>query len=495
MSPVRTLEEIVAEARLEKASRRYGRAADLLAEAGRSPEAEANPRRRKALLRQAAACKYLDATASRGDRVSAALSLLTEPGPAPEVASRIKLAKALKGEMAFGPARTLLAEARELTPAATGPYPADSRGGGEAATRTLHLQGRRSAAGRPAGRGVAHPRRNRPAGCPRGGGSANDRRPGDARHRGGRAQGEVEVRRPAPHLERSLYYYDRGYREGRVGDRVGIAADYGYTAINAAFILDLLASLEEDDLGPDDRSIAERRAQAQKIRERDPRDPARGRRRGDQGAMVVCRDARRGGVRAGPVRGGGRTAEDRPRGEPGGGLGVRIHGAATGVPAPVATRRRPGQGAGSAGVLPWIGHESRGGRHPPGRQVRTGALGGRVPRVVVPHRCPCPAGRARRAPPCRGPVVRLGRLHHRGLLLSRSPRSLHEEGPGQHQPPGLRRDCRASRAGVPRGRPDQRPHAHGGKLLRQPADDLEEPLAHGADRRAVRGEYLLPCDG
>ena len=70
------------------------------------------------------------------------------------------------------------------------------------------------------------------------------------------------------HLERSLYYYDRGYREGRVGDRAGIAADYGYTAINAAFILDLLASLEEDDLGPDDRSIAERRAQAHEIRER-----------------------------------------------------------------------------------------------------------------------------------------------------------------------------------------------------------------------------------
>ena len=47
---------------------------------------------------------------------------------------------------------------------------------------------------------------------------------------------------------------------------MGIAADSGYTAINAAYILDLLASLEADDLGADDRSISERRARARKIR-------------------------------------------------------------------------------------------------------------------------------------------------------------------------------------------------------------------------------------
>ena len=68
------------------------------------------------------------------------------------------------------------------------------------------------------------------------------------------------------HLERALHYYDRGYCQGRRGDPARIAADYGYTAINAAFILDLLAALEEDDLGRDDRSIAERRARAREIR-------------------------------------------------------------------------------------------------------------------------------------------------------------------------------------------------------------------------------------
>src|SRR5262245_35004221 len=42
------------------------------------------------------------------------------------------------------------------------------------------------------------------------------------------------------HLERSLGYYRRGHA-------AGIAADDGYTAINAAFLLDLLAALDAED--------------------------------------------------------------------------------------------------------------------------------------------------------------------------------------------------------------------------------------------------------
>ena len=64
------------------------------------------------------------------------------------------------------------------------------------------------------------------------------------------------------HLERSLTYYERGYR-------VGILKDDGYTAINAAFILDLLASLE-DEVGSAD-SVGSgpdaRRARARTIRQ------------------------------------------------------------------------------------------------------------------------------------------------------------------------------------------------------------------------------------
>jgi hypothetical protein len=39
------------------------------------------------------------------------------------------------------------------------------------------------------------------------------------------------------HLERSLAYYRRAYEQR-------VAGDYGYTGINAAYVLDLLARLE-----------------------------------------------------------------------------------------------------------------------------------------------------------------------------------------------------------------------------------------------------------
>ena len=49
-----------------------------------------------------------------------------------------------------------------------------------------------------------------------------------------------EVDSQKQHLERSLAYYLRGYKEGP-------AHDYGYTGINAAFILDLLAHQEAEE--------------------------------------------------------------------------------------------------------------------------------------------------------------------------------------------------------------------------------------------------------
>src|SRR6185503_10222678 len=43
------------------------------------------------------------------------------------------------------------------------------------------------------------------------------------------------------HLETSLVYYHRGYK-------LGVGNDYGYTAINAAFVLDLLAASVDADV-------------------------------------------------------------------------------------------------------------------------------------------------------------------------------------------------------------------------------------------------------
>ena len=47
-----------------------------------------------------------------------------------------------------------------------------------------------------------------------------------------------ELNGSAPHLETSLAYYLRGFKEG-------VAKDFGYTAINAAFVLELLAETAE----------------------------------------------------------------------------------------------------------------------------------------------------------------------------------------------------------------------------------------------------------
>jgi predicted acylesterase/phospholipase RssA len=64
-------------------------------------------------------------------------------------------------------------------------------------------------------------------------------------------------------LERSLHYYDRGYRVGPVSDR-------GYTGINAAYVLDQLAGLEEAqaiEAGTTSKLAKKRRLQAKSIRE------------------------------------------------------------------------------------------------------------------------------------------------------------------------------------------------------------------------------------
>jgi predicted acylesterase/phospholipase RssA len=52
-----------------------------------------------------------------------------------------------------------------------------------------------------------------------------------------------ELTAQARHLESSLAYYYRGYEQG-------VAKDYGYTAINAAFLLDLSADLENVEAQP-----------------------------------------------------------------------------------------------------------------------------------------------------------------------------------------------------------------------------------------------------
>lgn len=65
------------------------------------------------------------------------------------------------------------------------------------------------------------------------------------------------------HLERSLAFYLRGYEQG-------VEHDFGYTGINAAFMLDLIAEQEEEEARQANielQSTADRRSKARKIRE------------------------------------------------------------------------------------------------------------------------------------------------------------------------------------------------------------------------------------
>jgi exonuclease VII small subunit len=72
---------------------------------------------------------------------------------------------------------------------------------------------------------------------------------------------QLDLRRE--NLEQSLHYYRRGHE-------VGAEQDFGYTSINTAYVLDLLASLEESAAqaaGTVSPIAAERRAEARTIRE------------------------------------------------------------------------------------------------------------------------------------------------------------------------------------------------------------------------------------
>ena len=72
-----------------------------------------------------------------------------------------------------------------------------------------------------------------------------------------------EIDNQRQNLERSLFYYLRGYEQGP-------AKDQGYTGINAAFVLDRLATLEEGEAekaSKSSRAAEERRLKAREIRQ------------------------------------------------------------------------------------------------------------------------------------------------------------------------------------------------------------------------------------
>jgi predicted acylesterase/phospholipase RssA len=89
---------------------------------------------------------------------------------------------------------------------------------------------------------------------------------------GGIYKRKWEVDNQKSNLERSLFYYRRGYK---ISSATGQRADQGYNGINAAYLLDLLAHQEEKeadganalDAGGGRELVAARRAEARAVRE------------------------------------------------------------------------------------------------------------------------------------------------------------------------------------------------------------------------------------
>jgi predicted acylesterase/phospholipase RssA len=80
-----------------------------------------------------------------------------------------------------------------------------------------------------------------------------------------------EVDTQKGHLERALVYYRRGYEQGIAGPTADGELDEGYTAINTAFLLDLLADVEIREAASagaaSDAAADSRRREARRIRE------------------------------------------------------------------------------------------------------------------------------------------------------------------------------------------------------------------------------------
>ena len=262
MTPAEQLNKIVTQARLAKLSKRYGDASVLFSHAA----GIATPKDASSFRIRAAACKYLDLSQMNMNRKRGSIAPLIGTGVEPEISARIDLAMALMSEVAFGHARTLLAEARALIKARWKP----ELGPLEVKARQQHGLCTYKDVDLPPGDRFDEALKILDATDELAiDGVVNLRTTSDAETLG--IAGAVckamwnhsSQRRD---LENSLRFYDRGYHAGLATDHTGITAYNGYTAINVAYILDLLASLEQDDLGSADRSSEQLRSRAQKIR-------------------------------------------------------------------------------------------------------------------------------------------------------------------------------------------------------------------------------------
>jgi predicted acylesterase/phospholipase RssA len=275
MPPDPILDQLIRQAKTEKAARRFDQAAQLFTKAGQQAAAVGDEVNRKAMLRPTAICLYLNPAKLKDCRKKDALALLTEDGPAPGIAALLSLASALKGENAFGRARILLAEARGGLRKLIQQMPiADEK------LRSLELKARQQH-GLCTYKDVDSPPADRFDDALRilngkdllaipgteGLAATHDQETLGITGAVHKAMWKYDAQRA--HLHTALYYYARELPLAD-DDKLGkaIAADNGYTAINAAFVLDLLAFLEARDVGPDLGAIALRKERARTLRQK-----------------------------------------------------------------------------------------------------------------------------------------------------------------------------------------------------------------------------------
>ena len=275
-------------------------------------------------------------------------------------------------------------------------------------------------------------------------------------------------------LENALFCYRRGYRAAR--RRAAL-----YAGINAAFVADQLAALEE-------RSTRwrTRAGELRDERRRDPRGPTSRRRRPpDDGGW---NDATLGEALFGLGRFAEATSSLAAVGRATPRTLWRLETTAMQLAALARLRGFDEDPSAEAALGRARRRPRRRVRRAAQRQGRPGAVGRRVPRLAVSHRRARPARGVRRAAPRRGALVRLRRLDRRRLLLPQAARAAASQaGRRDH---GRRTTSRSSRElgeRVP-GRRAARTCAGScrQRALDDCADALTALLAHRPRRRAAR---------
>ena len=307
------------------------------------------------------------------------------------------------------------------------------------------------------------------------------------------------------HLEESFRFYERAYKEEPPKEHAdegytGVNTDQGYAAINAAYVSDMLGYLESRT-DPDSDVVRKRRADARAIRERIVAEVPRliepplsdkkplGKResnakfRKDWFFYGTVGEAHFGLGNYDEAIEWLVTKPEEAGAEP---SGWEFETTAR----QLRQRVRAGDSLVEVSGVPDQEQVGRPRRREQSRRAprlrgkdRPRAFGRGLPRIALPHRRARAPRRTRRAAPRRGHLMRLWGFNRRRALLPRSAKPSAPQARRRDHTAGLRRDSRARRRALRRGRAAQHTCARGRELRLQPEDGLQARLhAHAPAR-------------